>query len=232
MSQCSPNGSLFYSLNEILVNNEYKFIYFNNISINQSGMYLLKAIIRSTDGEYDFSCLSSSILVKKESYKKYLNFEMSPNIFLKFEHDFNENQNRLHEFRTLFFNCIVQRFNMRLKNEINIYPGSIMINAELEGSIENFAVITDFLMEGFSLSENISLASFDILDNNYTISSNQNDSFSTQSTESVSTNFQSISTSTSTNLISTYEPTTFSQITNKSLTQVSTKSMIFKKTQV
>ncbi len=96
------------------------------------------------NSNYNFSCLSEPITVKKAIVANSIDVTSGPNMLFNFSGDFTSLTNdRLKEMKNMFYNCLIHQKNLNTNDQIVIYKGSIMVATYLDST--SFSSISDVI---------------------------------------------------------------------------------------
>lgn len=118
---------------------------FTNFYIDNSGMYLVSINVKAAqNSNYNFSCLSEPITVKKAIVATNIDTSIAPNMLFNFSGDFTSlTSDKIKEMKNLFYNCLIHQKSLNTNDEIVIYKGSIMVATYLDTS--SYASISDVI---------------------------------------------------------------------------------------
>ncbi len=146
VSQCQGSGKLrSSSATTAIFDANLGTANFSNFYIDNSGMYLISINVRAAqDSNYNFSCLSEPITVKKGALATNIDTTIAPNMLFNFSGDFSSLSNdKIKEMKNLFYNCLIHEKSLNTNDEIVIYKGSIMVATYLDSS--SYGSISDVI---------------------------------------------------------------------------------------
>lgn len=158
---CGVPGTIQSDLVYSTIDTNTSSIMFNNLELDATGGYILLASIRSTNNEYNLNCRSNSIIVKNSSMNFEINDDIDPNIVLIFKADYQANLHNIEMFKSMFYNCIYNKYKLVKTRSIMVYNGSIGINSGATGSVDQISSLAaeikngSFNFNGFTLESAI-----------------------------------------------------------------------------
>lgn len=167
LDKCNSDGQLKTDSQLTSIDFENGVFKFNNLKITSSGMYVLLISLKTTNGEYAFDCVSKSILVQQAQQAITINDDYPPGIVFKFSGNFSDHKSKLESYKTIFYNCIIEKYNITVSRSLSIYEGSIMLNTDGSGTASNLASMKEFIAAGFSLGDGVKLVSANLFDSEY-----------------------------------------------------------------
>lgn len=167
MSKCTAAGSLNSSTSQVIFDSNTGLATFTNLVFSSSGSYVLSFSVRSSSNEFNFNCLSKKILVTSDTLVVP---STQPNVRISFDADYNKNLENIEAFKSMFYNCLILKFNISLTSDIYAYAGSIVFEANIADSSNVSGLVTE--TQTFCLNSNTCIKSASILGNSYTYQSN------------------------------------------------------------
>jgi hypothetical protein len=165
-SSCQSNGTLHSDLMYSTINASQSKVYFNDLYINGTGMYVLLANIKSADNDFDMNCFSNEIWVKSPDLTLALEDSLPPNMFVKIDANYDSYINKSREIKSMFHNCFLDNYNLVRTRSIQMYRGSIQINTAITASNPGMiaSLANDLISGAFSLGDGFSLNTVTIFD--------------------------------------------------------------------
>jgi len=172
LPKCQSGGTLeAASATSVFFDSQTGQATFANFSITSTGMYLVLINVQTVgSNDYNFNCFSKPIIVKEQ--EKNIQFEITeetsiPNFYFKFDGDFDAlTPEKIEQFKSIFYNCIILKYNLTLSREIAVYKGSIVVDTFVSGQPAMFSNLIQDLnsTSGFSLENGIDLLYAKIFD--------------------------------------------------------------------
>lgn len=142
MDKCQSNGTLSTFVHSTL-DAVKSTIDFTEISFNDTGMYILRAEVKSTDNDYNFNCYSKAILIKESSDSYAFDDSLGTNVEFKFDYDYPTlvAEKKTEHVIAQFHNCVCKRFGIKRTGSVSVYAGSVVVATTI--STSNPSGITD-----------------------------------------------------------------------------------------
>ena len=162
LDKCQSNGQLKIDMTNTSANLVDGVFSFENLYITQSGMYMLSIMIRTSNDEFSFNCLSNSITVTET--QAVLDDTVIPSTVLKFQGNFADFKDKVENIKAKFFNCYVVKNGLTITTPISVYEGSIMLNCDVSGSVDGMTKFGQDVVKGIELETGMSLISATVND--------------------------------------------------------------------
>jgi hypothetical protein len=134
LSSCQSNGTLHSNQSYATIDSSSATINFNDLYFTGTGMYILRAQIKSSDNAYDLKCYSNAILILATNKSLSINDNIDPNIILGFKADYDAivSSGTLEHWKAKFHNCLIEKYGLIRTRSIVAYKGSLMINTGVD----------------------------------------------------------------------------------------------------
>ena len=178
LSKCNSNGSLNSSASSVIFDTKTGIATFKNLEITKKGMYMLAIEVKTTNvNEYDFTCLSTPILVKgiSETILTY-SINVDPDMYLTFSGNFtSQTADDLNSFQTMIYNCLLINNGILIQSAIQLYAGSIKAALGTSGSASSYgSMITALNSSNLTLASGVVLQSAIINGKSYDFNTQSN----------------------------------------------------------
>lgn len=178
MSKCHSNGTLTSSKNTVTFDSAKGTATFNDLVIDQKGMYLIFINVKTAgSNDYNFNCISTPVTVKGSAQALKSAENDAPNMYLTFSGNFTQHKDNLKHYESMLYNCIFVKHGLTMDRSITLYQGSIKAVFSSSGSTSSF---TDLItsLTNFTLASDVILLSGTILDQDYNFSRSDSSSVS------------------------------------------------------
>ena len=157
IDKCQPEGNLLVDSINKLENFEKGLFTFENLKITKTGMYLLSIKFKTSDDDYDFSCLSKSLIVAREN--RILDDTVMPSSYFTFAGNFDNYKDKTELIKAAMYNCYLEKYTLDLLTPISVYSGSVMINFDFTGNAQNMTLFGQDVAAGIEIIPGLSLTS-------------------------------------------------------------------------
>lgn len=155
LSSCQRNGTLSSNESYATINKSQSKVNINNLFMSNTGMYILRALINSSDSSYNLKCYSNAILILAPNTTLSLNDDLDPNVFLSFNENYDSvvSNGLVEHIKAKFYNCIFEKYGLVQTRSITVYKGSVMVNSGISGSAANINQLSSDIINGTFASE-------------------------------------------------------------------------------
>lgn len=136
-TKCSPKGYLSSQNSIVNFDSSSGLATFINIYFTYPGSYILSFNVKSSNGQYDFKCSSSKVLVTSSTL---LTPETPSNVIISFDADYKQKLNQIENYKAMFYNCFINKFNLSLYTDIYDYAGSVVFETNLAENSKSSAI--------------------------------------------------------------------------------------------
>ena len=155
LSSCHRNGTLSSNESFATIDKSQSKVNINNLFMSNTGMYILRALIKSSDSSYNLKCYSNAILILAPNTNLSINDDLEPNVFLSFDENYDSvvSSGLLEHFKAKFYNCIFEKYGLVQTRSITVYKGSVKVNSGISGSATGINDLGSDIANGTFASE-------------------------------------------------------------------------------
>lgn len=157
LEKCQPEGTLLVDSLNRLDNLETGLFSFENLKITKTGLYLLSISFKTSDLDYEFSCLSKSLIVSRE--KRVLDDTVMPSSYFTFGGNFENFKHKTENIKAAMYNCYLEKYSLDLLTPISVYSGSVMVNFDFTGNAQNVTLFGQDVAAGIEILPGLPLIS-------------------------------------------------------------------------
>ena len=180
LSKCNSNGAINSNGSSVTFDTNAGIATFQNLAITQKGMYMLSIEVKTTNAnDYDFTCMSTPILVKGASETILTNtVNIEPDMYLTFTGNFTtQTTQNLQSFQTMIYNCLLIKNGLLIQSAITLYQGSIIAALGTSGAASGYVNMVAYLnTSNLTLATGVELKSATINGKSYDFSSSSSSS--------------------------------------------------------